>query len=160
LEEAAEKLCRFVDPLGLLDRAKGPRRPLVVLSFDEAHLLTDNAEDLDSGPNLFFELHQVLQQIHKHPIFSLFLSTAGRFNLLSGCPQIQSDLSNRVRDPNHCPFDTISEISFDDLAYPAKKDRVTLGRVVEIDWIAHLGRPLYVYSSHPFGEQQLSYYLK
>ena len=79
LKQAAERLCRFIDPQRLLDRAKGPRRPLIIFAFDEAHTLTDNPSCLEPVRNLFFELHHVLQQIHKRPIFSLFLSTAGRF---------------------------------------------------------------------------------
>jgi hypothetical protein len=152
LEEAGEKLCRFVDPHRLLDSAEGPRWPLVVFAFDEAHILTDNPPDDDW--NLFLELRRILRQIHKFPIFSLFLSTAGRFNLCSS--EIRSDPSNRVRDPSFRPLDPISEISFDDLEYPALKDTVTLDRVVQIDWISHLGRPLYVHSSYPFREQLTS----
>ena len=149
LKEAAERLCRFVDPQGLLDMAKGPRRPLIVFAFDEAHTLTDNpsnASDHIGVRNLFFELHRVLQQIHKYPIFSLFLSTAGRFNLLPASSMFQSGLSNRNRDPNYCPFAPISEVGFDSVAYPAEENFVTLDQVVTFGCIAHFGRPLYVYS--------------
>ncbi|KAH9979127.1 hypothetical protein BJV74DRAFT_798332, partial [Russula compacta] len=34
-------------------------------------------------------------------------------------------------------------ISFDDLAYPARESTITLDRVVHMDWISHLGRPLF-----------------
>jgi len=150
LEEAAKRLCQFVDPKGLLDRAKGPRRPLIVFAFDEAHNLIDIPSKFGLVCNLFYELNLVLQQIHKHPIFSLFVSTAGRVSLLPASPPYLSDLSNRVRDPYHYSFDPISEVSFDGVAYPALENHATLGRVVEIDWIAHLGRPLCVCSSYPF----------
>lgn len=149
LEEAAERLCRFVDPQGLMDRAKGPRRPLIVFAFDEAHILIDGPSNFGLVCNLFDELNLILQQIHNHPIFSLFVSTAGRV-LLPASPPYLSDLSNRVRDPYHYSFDPISEVNFDDVAYPALENHATLDRVVEIDWIAHLGRPLYVCSSYPF----------
>jgi hypothetical protein len=95
--------------------------------------------------NFFWELRRVLRQIHDLAIFSLFLSTAGRFHLFS--PEIRSDPSNRVRDSSSRPLDPISEISFDDLAYLALNNTVTLDRVVQTDWISHLGRPLYVHSS-------------
>lgn len=92
IQDAGEKLSEFVDPQYKLDRPKGPRRPLVILAFDEAHVLTD------IPPNkpwkLFSELRRILRQISMHPIFSLFLSTAGRFNLFS--PVTRSDPSLRV----------------------------------------------------------------
>ena len=155
VEEAGERLCRFVDPHRLLDSTEGPRWPLVVFAFDEAHILTDNPPDKDWS--LFLELRRILRQIHNLPIFSLFLSTAGRFNLFS--PAIRSDPSNRVRDTSSRPLDPIPEISFDDIAYLALEDSVTLDRVVEMDWISHLGRPLYVYPIYPFREQ-LTFHLE
>jgi hypothetical protein len=110
-----------------LDSDKGTRRPLVVLAFDEADTLTDNPRE--QNWNLFTELHRILRQIHHYQIFSLFISTAGRFNKFS---------------PDVHPLCPISEISFDDLALPALKDTVMMQKVVEIDWMVHLGRPLYV----------------
>jgi hypothetical protein len=144
VEEAGERLCRFVDPHRLLDSMIGPRWPLVVFAFDEAHTLTDNPPDKEWS--LFLELRRILRQTRDFPIFSLFLSTAGRFNLFS--PAIRSDPSNRVRDPSSRPLDPITEISFDDIAYLALENSVTLDRVVQMDWISHLGRPLYVHSSY------------
>ncbi len=144
LKKAGEMLCRFLDEYGLLGSKKGPRQPLVVLAFDEAHTLTDNPPN-QTDWNLFSELRRVLRQIKHLQIFSLFLSTAGRFNKFS--PDIHFDPSNRARDRAHRPLDPISEISFDDIAYLALKDTVTIDRVVDIDWICHLGRPLYVHPS-------------
>jgi hypothetical protein len=146
LVDAGERLCRFVDPHHLLDSNNGPRWPLVVFAFDEAHTLTDNPPG--AKWNLFLELRRTLRDIHNLPIFSLFLSTAGRFNLFS--PEISSDPSNRIKDATLRPLDPITEVSFDDVAYRAFEDTVTLDRVVQLDWIAHLGRPLYVHSSNPF----------
>ncbi len=156
LQKAGEMLCRFVDEHELLESKKGPRRPLVVLAFDEAHTLTDNPPNQPDW-NLFSELRRVLRQIKDLQIFSLFLSTAGRFNKFSS--DIHSDPSVRAREPDYCPLDPFSEISFDDIAYPALKDTVTIDKVVGIDWILHLGRPLYVYPSVPF-RKPFSYHLK
>lgn len=36
--------------------------------------------------------------------------------------------------------------------YPALKDTIKMRRVVETDWISHLGCPLYVHPSYPFEE--------
>jgi hypothetical protein len=79
------------------------------------------------------------------PIFSLFLSTAGRPNH-SPALEIKADPSTRMYNFEGPPVHPISEISFDDLAYPAYPNSITLDRVVELDWISHLGRPLYVQS--------------
>jgi hypothetical protein len=155
-ENAGKMLCDFIDPHRFLDSDKGPRRPLVVLAFDEADALTDNPPD-NKWWNLFSELRRVLRRINELQIFSLFLSTAGRFDQFS--PDTRSDPSARVREPDYRPLDPISEISFDDLAYPALKGTITMDTVVKIDWISHLGHPLYVHPSYPFREL-LSYQLE
>ena len=133
VEEAGEMLCRFVDPRGLLDLAEGPRRPLIIFAFDDAHVLANNPTT-DSW-NIFSELRHILRKIYKLPIISLFISKAGKFN----------------------PSSPISEISFDDLAHSALEDTVTLDRVTHVDWMSHLGRPSYVKPSDPFRKQLTSY---
>ena len=153
--EAGERLCRFIDEHHLLDPESGPRRPLVVLAFDEADTLTDNPPNNDW--NLFFELRSILRQITELPIFSLFLSTAGRYEKIT--PVIRYNPSARARDPDNRPLDPISEISFDDIAYPASKGTITIHNTVSIDWISHLGRPLYVHPSYP-SRELLSYHLE
>jgi len=150
LQEAGEALCRFVDEHRFLDRKNGPRWPLVVLAFDEADALTDNPPNQDEDWNLFSELRRFLRQINELPIFSLFLSTAGRFDKFS--PVIRYDSSAWTREPDNHPLDPISEISFDDIAYPALKGTITIQDAVSIDWMSHLGRPLYVHPSYPFRE--------
>ena len=88
-------LCRFVDPFHLLDSVKGPRRPLVVFAFDDAHVLTANNR-ADNSWDLFSELRRILRGFHDLPIFWLFISTAGRFNLFYPWPPIESDPTNRA----------------------------------------------------------------
>ena len=154
-QKAGEALCRFIDEHRLLDSKNGPRWPLVVLAFDEADALTDNPPN--KGWNLFSELRRVLRQIDRLPIFSLFLSTAGRFDKFS--PVIRHDPSAQAREPDNLPLDPISEISFDDIAYPALKGTITIDNVVKTSWLSHLGRPLYVHPSYPFREL-LSYQLE
>ncbi|KAI0248401.1 hypothetical protein BJV78DRAFT_1363568 [Lactifluus subvellereus] len=135
VKEAGEKLCWFVDPRGLLDANTGSRWPLVILAFDEYHTLTD--KPLDRVWTLFSELCRALRKVVSLPIFSLFISTASRFHLSS--PETRLDPSSR----DLVLLDPISEISFDDLAFSAREDTVSLDRVVQLDWIAHLGRPLF-----------------
>jgi len=105
----------------LLDRDNElPRRPLVIFAFDEAHILTDNPSTMNRATtwNLFLELRRILRETSGRAIFSLFLSTAGRFN------------------------------SFDDPAYDAPEYEIMLEQVVEIDWMCHLGRPLALLGYH------------
>jgi hypothetical protein len=149
VQEAGEMLCRFIDERRVLESDKGPQRPLIVLAFDEADTLTDSPPEQENW-NLFSELRPVLRQIQHLPIFSLFLSTAGRFEKFS--PVNHSDPSARAREPDNRPLDSISETSFDDIACPALKGTIKLDSVVEIDWISHLGRPLYVHPSYFFRE--------
>jgi hypothetical protein len=137
----------------VLDRDEGSRWPLVILAFDESHILTEFPKCC--GWTLFSELRRTLQVIVKQPIFSLFLATAGSFHVLS--PEITSHSSNRVVNEFLRPLDPITEISFDDIAYRAEENTVSLSRVVTTDWISHLGRPLYVHFTHSFREQLISH---
>ena len=125
-------------------------RPLVLLSFDEPHVLMDD-EKIGEWSS-FSELRRILQRLDCKgaSIFSLFLSTAGNFRFLS--PDIKFDPSSRVVNEELLPFHPITEISFDCLARPVSSDSVTLFQVVQIDWIAHLGRPLYVSFVHCLGK--------
>ena len=146
VNKGGEELCKFIDPEGVLDSDNGSRWPLVILPFDESHILTDNPKD--QGWTLFSELRRTLREIVVWPIFSLYLSTAGSFHLFS--PGIKSDPSSRVTNAILLPLDPISEISFDDLAFPAQAGIVSLDRVVQTDWMSHLGRPLYVHFTYVF----------
>ena len=146
--EAGELLCKFIDPEGGLDSDKGSRWPLVILAFDESHILTDNPKD--RSWTLFSELRRTLREIVDWPIFSLYLSTAGSFHLFS--PEIKRDPSSRVTNAALLPLNPISEISFDDLAFPAQAGTVSLNRVVQTDWMSHLGRPLCVHLTYIFQE--------
>src|SRR5579863_3623877 len=149
VKEAGERLCRFIDPHSLLDSDKGSRWPLVILAFDESHILTDIPKRCNWS--LFSELRRTSRGIVNQAIFALFLSTAGKFHLFS--PEIQSDPSRRVTDSDLHPLDPVSEISFDDLAFTARENTVSLDRVVQTGWISHLGRPLYVHFTYFVHEQ-------
>jgi hypothetical protein len=142
VRSAAKDLCSFVDPRGILESFDDWRWPSVLLSFDEPQVLTDGAKEGEW--TLFSELRRILHSLEsdENSIFTLFLSTAGNFRLLS--PKIKSDPSSRVVNEVLRPFHPITEISFDCLARPAGENRVSLHEVVQFDWIAHLGRPLYV----------------
>jgi hypothetical protein len=153
IEGAGTRLAQFVDKGNLLDRdIMLPRRPLVIFAFDEAHLLTDNPPIKNTATkwNLFSELRRILRQTSEQAIFSLFLSTAGRFNLFF--PEISSDPSRKIQDSSLTTLDPITEISFDDLAYDAPEKKIMLEDVVQMDWMCHLGRPLYALFGYHLSE--------
>ena len=138
VKEAGKKLARFIAPLKDIRHASGPRRPLVILSFDECHELSNQL--IDTHETLFSELRRVLRCIHKEPIFSLFLFTASKFHIFN--PETLADPSRRIQEGELFTLPPITEISFDELAYTAKEGVTTLEDVVQDDWMAHLGRPL------------------
>jgi hypothetical protein len=135
--EAGMNLSRFLDPKGLLGSTEGPRHPLVILAFDEAHILTNTPKN--QTWTVFSELQQVLHKLVTQPIFFLFLSTSGRCQFY---PEIQLGPPSLWR-ADLSPLNPISGISFDDLALPAKEYDIELSDVVTTKWISHLGRPLY-----------------
>jgi hypothetical protein len=138
IAEAGVRLSRFIDLNQVLDRIEGPRHPLIIFAFDEFHILTDAPRG--QSWSVFSELCSVLHELHYQPIFSLFLSTSGQFHRFS-----QSDPSPHLTHLDTSPLHPITEISFDDLAYPAEEHHVKLSDVTEIKWISHLGRPLCVH---------------
>ncbi|KAI0291241.1 hypothetical protein B0F90DRAFT_1824049 [Multifurca ochricompacta] len=95
VREAGLELCKFVDPEGYLDLLECPRRPLA------------RAE----------------RELVELPVFSLFISTAGKFHVFS--LEIGKDPSNRVANMNLSVLHPISESSFDDLMTPPEEDSVT-----------------------------------
>ncbi len=69
-------------------------------------------------------------------------------NLQLFCPDRKSDPSHRVVLNELLPFNPITIVSFDCLAFPVEERSVTLNQVVQMEWISHLGWPLYVSSVH------------
>lgn len=133
---AAMSLLQFLDRDTSQNPNGGPRMPLLVLAFDESQLLADIP--VARGSSLFVELLHALKILVDLPIFTLFLSTAGKFRLFSS--ETQSDGSDLILLP------PISEISFDDLAFTAVEENIVLDdQVVTDEWISHLGRPLCVH---------------
>ena len=140
--EAGTKLQKFIDKhnnICSIEICK--RRPLVVLAFDEAHVLTEFP--VDGGWTIYSELRHCLCHLVSLPMFTLFLSTAGEFRLFS--PDRPNDLSGRVVLDHKRVLPPITETGFDQFALTAIENQTTLDRVVEDEWICSLGRPLYVF---------------
>ncbi|KAK2460395.1 hypothetical protein APHAL10511_007560 [Amanita phalloides] len=135
---AGEALCNIIDQSGRLSVSTGPRRPLIIISFDESHMLTAGVGE--GKQTLFYELRCILRRLNKLPIFALFLSTSGYFHQFS---QISSDPSNRISSLQYPILYPISETSFDDIAFRPTEGHLSLSDVVTMNWISHIGRPLF-----------------
>jgi hypothetical protein len=142
LGDTANKLCQFVNQDEKLTSPQWLKRPLVMLAFDESQFLTDLPQGCNRTTTLFADMDDLLFRFSALPIFSLFISRAGRFY-----EPPPKKISPIMRPP---PLSPITELGSDDLAYRAVENTVTLERVVQTDWIAHLGRPAYIYFTSCF----------
>ncbi len=139
LHDAGRELCQFVNQDEKLTEPQWLTRPLVMLAFDESQFLTDLPQGHDRTATLFADMDYVLQKIINLPVFSLFVLRAGRF--YEPPPKIVIRSFYGVPIPPRIP---ITAVGYDHLAYGAMENTVTLERVVQTDWIAHLGRPAYI----------------
>lgn len=131
MQQAGEELIDFIFPSKVIFKENGLRRPLVILSFDDAHQLADvfRRESI-----MLSELRRVLSELNGKPIFGLFLSTA----------------ANTFKPYDIRDLPPITETSFDALAYIAEEGVTTLDEVAQDKWMSHLGRPLFAFTSHLF----------
>ena len=58
VKEGGKKLCEFIDPDCKLDVGEEPWHPLIILIFDESHILTNTPKN--TLWTLFSELHHTL----------------------------------------------------------------------------------------------------
>jgi hypothetical protein len=119
----------------------GSTRPVIILSFDESHQLTEPSGD--GQWSVFSELRRALRCLAKTPIFSLFLSTLGNFGGFS--PEIKLDKSARVVVGRLARHPIITEVVFDEFAYAVIMGQTTLEQVSRKEFMSHYGRPLYVF---------------
>jgi hypothetical protein len=141
--EAGIRLRKFIDkdyPVSSNVMALKSLRPLVVLAFDEALELT---EFHNRDWSIYSELRRCLCQLVSTPIFTLFLSTAGKFHF--GSPARKWDPSSRVMRGIQSVLPPITETGFDQFAKPLIENQTKLDDVVEDEWICSLGRPLCVF---------------
>jgi hypothetical protein len=117
------------------------KTPLVILAFDEAHVLTT----VQNGVlwSNFSELRHALRGLNRLPCFSLFLSTTGKISQFT--PSKDDDVSLRVVDGDLTLIQPFTDIGFDALAIKISlSNNWTLEAVSSISHMAHYGRPLYV----------------
>ena len=113
--------------------------------FDEAHTLADSYdEDKESR---FVVLRRVLGALSTSPLFSFFLSTAGKVTQF-GQPRGQ-DESDRINRGEFVAPRPYVAVGFDQLSYLHKfRQGQTIQDVTSLRFISHLGRPLYVASCY------------
>ena len=115
--------------------------PLLIMSFDEAHLLAKTETDsIDGLWSRFSELRRALRVIHSYPCFSLFLSTTGKFNQFTPSPL--HDPSNRLQRGLLRVSSPFCELGFDQLAEKAISGQTTLEVVSSLKFMTSLSRPL------------------
>jgi hypothetical protein len=115
--------------------------PALILSFDEAHILTLIEKDDVDGPwSRFSELRRALRVIHSYPCFSLFLSTTGKVQQFT--PQAWNDVSTRLQEGLLSLITPFCELGFDQLAEKVCSGETTLEDVSSLRFMAKLGRPL------------------
>ena len=116
--------------------------------FDEAHTLADSYdEDKESR---FVVLRRILSALGPIPLFSFFLSTAGKVTQF-GQPRGQ-DESDRINGGELVSPRPYVSVGFDQLSSHYKfRQGQTIKDVTSLRFISHLGRPLYVASCYVSG---------
>lgn len=116
-----------------------PANCFLVIAFDESHTLaTLRGKYLWT---MFSEIRSILRIIRDHPIFSIFLSTAGKFQLLSPEPSIEPSarLSRQLLallpPLVECPLDLFAK-------KVCMHSTQSIAEVASTEHMAYLGRPL------------------
>lgn len=140
LEWTARDLLRFLNP----DIDKSNMKtlpPVVVLAFDESHVLAIEKHQFDTGTfSKFSELRRALRALNVLPIFSVFLSTSGKIQNFT--PRPDEDDSGRVQKSELVLLPPFTELGFDQMASKISDGKVTIEEVSELDFMVRFGRPL------------------
>jgi hypothetical protein len=123
--------------------------PLLTLSWDEAHVLTDHVFDPSRKPARWTQLDEFRLALRDCDqtgrLFSLFLSTNGKIDQFS--PDSRDDPSQRLVDNQvglSPPFINLDFDQFaDELVDPG--DGFSLNEAVKPEWMVRFGRPLWVF---------------
>ncbi|KAM6501265.1 hypothetical protein JOM56_004279 [Amanita muscaria] len=118
--------------------------PLVVLAFDEVHVLSVEKHQFDTGYfSKFSELRRALRAINELPIFSVFLSTSGKIQNIT--PRAELDGAGWVQKTNLVLLPPFTELGFDQMVGQISDDGddLTIEKVSTIKSMVHFGRPLF-----------------
>jgi hypothetical protein len=123
--------------------------PLLTLSWDEAHVLTDHVFDTSRKParwTQFNEFRRVLRDCDQTGrLFSLFLSTTGKIDQFS--PDSRDDPSQRLAKNQLRLLPPFINLDFDQFAdgLVDPEDGFSLEEAVKPEWMVKFGRPLWVF---------------
>ncbi|KAH9173206.1 hypothetical protein EDB89DRAFT_2068954 [Lactarius sanguifluus] len=133
-------------------KANRKRRVDIFLAFDEAHTLTDCYDDQEESR--FVVLRRALSSILSHsPLFSFFLSTSSKITQFG--QSRGHDNSDRINSGCMTTPRPYIYVGFDQLVQNRKVRRgSTLDDVTSLDFIAHLGRPLWA-SRYDHGDDEI-----
>jgi hypothetical protein len=139
--ENAKMTTSLEDLINFLEPKSATRSVKLLLAFDEAHVLHQREkEEGEQKWTSFSELRRALRQVRDLDMFSVFLSTVGKVELLA--PPVALDNSGRVQKSElkvHRPF---TALGLDQLAVRVQEGQIMLDDVVERAFMVNLGRPL------------------
>ena len=118
-------------------------KDLVCLAFDEAHTMSDVIVDADTNIewSKFTSFRRAFWALRSLPIWSIFLSTTGKFDQFASAPH--SDMSSRIVMGILVSVMPFSALGFDHLAEKFRDDgSMTLETVTSLKHRVSLGRPL------------------
>jgi hypothetical protein len=115
--------------------------PLVILAFDEAHVLSVEKHQFDTGHfSKFSELRRALRALNDLPIFSVFLSTSGKIQNITS--RAESDGSGRVQKSELVLLPPFTGLGFDQMVRKISDGNLTIEEVSSVKFMVRFGRPL------------------
>ncbi|KAF8590539.1 hypothetical protein K439DRAFT_1657311 [Ramaria rubella] len=114
-----------------------PNEVVFILGFDEASELSS---EHDASEDMFVEICRALWSIREHPIYGVFMSTAGPLRQFHPC--LYEEGSSRIQKGQLCLWPPFTLVGYDQLARPLNKNS-TLDDATNIDFMLSLGRPLF-----------------
>jgi hypothetical protein len=144
MEYAAMELFRQINPeISLNLHMLEEESPQVVLAIDEAHVLSDPSPVAGGppAPTRFSQFQRALRTLRHLPIFTVFLSTAGKIQDFT--PPPNKDPSNRIDGTQlHAPS-PFTELGFDQMLGSFKDiSRYSIDDVSKVGFMVKFGRPL------------------
>ncbi|KAF8313034.1 uncharacterized protein EI90DRAFT_3092493, partial [Cantharellus anzutake] len=122
--------------------------PILTLAFDEAHTLAPS--NTGRRWSAFSSIRRALRGLRSFPIWTLFLSTAGKSDQFSPPPSL--DPSSRILQGKLASVKPFSALGFDRMAMKFREG-MTLDDVTKLPYRLSLGRPLWLTRYQEGGER-------
>ena len=142
IKGAALEFLKILDPK-LDQKQLKTLQPLVVLAFDEAHVLTTEQYNTEDGYfSKFSELRRAIRALVDFPIFSVFLSTAGKIQYFT--PRPDRDNSGRLQKSDLMLLGPFTTLGFDQMMTESRLEDgiISIEEVSTVACMARFGRPL------------------